>query len=94
VPAGPGRIDDLRSGIPDQFARPPVEDVEEAVFVGLQDDGACGTANLEIGENKFLAGIEIPVVARRRLVIPSEVTGIRVQRYDGSGEQRVLRLSA
>jgi hypothetical protein len=33
-------------------------------------------------------------VARRRLVIPGEVTGIGMQRHNGSGEQGVHRCSA
>ena len=67
-----------------QFAVFSVEDVEEAVLRGLEEHLAQRAIHLQVQQRDVLGGIEVPVVARGRLVEPIHAPAMRVQRQDAA----------
>src|SRR6266508_4952345 len=64
----------------DQLASLAVEDIEEPVFVGLHQDLALLSVDRQVSEDQLLNGIVVPLLSRRRLVVPDIGAGIGVER--------------
>src|SRR5207245_5126789 len=69
----------------DQLAGLAVQDVEESVAVGLEQRRDLLTVDLDVGQHVFVDAVVVPGVVRRRLVVPRELAGVRV---DGPGAGR------
>ena len=65
-----------------RYQRPglAIEHVEEAVAVGLEPDRRLLPVDVEIGEHQFVHPVIVPGVVGRRLVVPDDLAGIRVER--------------
>src|SRR5215471_10452238 len=56
----------------------PVEHVVKAVLVGLHDDFALPAVYREVGEHQLLNAVKVPGVPGHHLVVPLELSGIRL----------------
>ena len=80
----PGRPRDLgEGGAGDVLSRLSIQDVEEAVFRRLHDDLAVAAFDLQVGQHKGLRGRVVPVVARRGLEVPDELSVVGAESEDG-----------
>src|SRR5262249_11730565 len=67
----------------------PVEHIEKPVLVRLEKDLAPLSAHGQIGLHERLCGVEIEVVAWRRLKVPGELARACAYREDASGVETV-----
>ena len=81
---------DVREGLcRDERAGCAVEHIEKAVLVRLHQHGAINAADLQVRQDQLLRGVVVPVIIRRRLVVPRHPTGVGMERDDRGGVQPV-----
>ena len=80
VAARPVHLDEVLRG--DELAVRAIDHEEEAVLGCVQDDLARLAADLQVGEDHRLRRGEVPVVARRLLVVPDVLAGVGIERND------------
>ena len=75
-------VDSLVGGLafPQKFAGAPVERPEDAGFADGQERLPWMAVDLDIGQHLLEHAIEVPVIARQELVVPDDVSGIRIKR--------------
>ena len=82
----------LREGFAEEeFAREPVQHIEEAVPVGGHHDFARLALPLQIRQNRDLRGIEIEFVVRRELEMPFQLSRVGIHRDEGTGVEVIAR---
>src|SRR5205085_6823079 len=65
-----------------QLAGCSIENVEEAVFRRLHQHLAFAATHIEVCEDDVLRRREVPVFARRRLIMPDEFAAVGLERED------------
>src|SRR5215471_12597740 len=68
----------------DERAGDPVEYIVKAVLVGLHDDFALPAVDREVGEHQLLDAVKVPRVPGYHLVVPLELSGIRLDGENGA----------
>ena len=68
-----------------------IQRVHDAVAIGPQHHLARTALPLDIGQHRNLRGVPVHVVVRRELVIPLELSRVRVERHHRAGVQIVAR---
>src|SRR5215813_6184081 len=68
----------------DERAGYPVEHVVKAVLVGLHDDIALPAVDRQVGEHQLLDAVKVPRIAGYHLVVPLELSGIRLDGENGA----------
>ena len=77
-----------------QLAVAAIDDIEEAVLRRLHQHLARLAVDAQIGEHDVLSRGEVPRLARRRLVVPHVLAGVRLERDDRAQEQVVAAAGA
>ena len=67
-----------------ELAGDPVEHIKEASLVRLHQNLARAPVHLDIGKEQLLDAIEVPRIAGHRLVMPHEISVIRIHSQDGT----------
>ena len=65
------------------FSIRAIEHVEEAVAIRLQQQLARLPLEHRIDEHRWLLRVPIPQIVRRELIVPAQLSGLRVEREDG-----------
>jgi hypothetical protein len=73
----------------DQLPGGAIDDVEEPILWCVEDRLSRLASDREIREHDVHVRVEVPRLARRRLVMPAIVTRIGIERDDGAEEQIV-----
>ena len=81
-PARPGQLLDEGFG-QQELARQPVEDIEEAVAIAVEQELARPAAKLDVDEHRRLGRVPVVQVVRRELEMPLQFARVRVEREDG-----------
>src|SRR5207245_95255 len=66
-----------------EFSCGAIKHIKKAVPIGPQDDLALLTFPLDVGQDWNLNRIKVEIVVRRKLKIPLQFSGVRVQRNRG-----------
>ena len=77
----------------DQFAVGPVQNIEEAVLVGLDHDSAKLAANLDIGEQMLVGGVHVVHIVGCVLKIAGNFARLRADGENAIGEQAIQALA-
>src|SRR5262249_37666298 len=70
----------------------PVEHVVKAVLVGLHDDFALPAVYRQVGEHQLLNAVKVPGVPGHHLVVPLELSSIRLDGENGAHIKVVFAL--
>ena len=73
----------------DEFTARPIDHIEVTVLVRLHDDLAIAIVDLNVRKQKVLNSVVVPFVARRALVMPLQLTSVRVNGENGGDVQIV-----
>ena len=85
-----GPIDAAEEGLgEEQLAVGPVEDVEEAVAIGMEQKFGRLAVVSGVDQDVGFGGVAIVQVVRRELVVPLEVAGLGIEREDAVGVEVV-----
>ena len=68
-----------------EFAAGPVQRVEEAVAVGLDQRLNLAPVDIQIRQHRIANGIPIVDIVRRELKVPPQLSGVRVDRHHTAG---------